>query len=164
MPDLCIEIANGFISSIEQSGVMQSDGSMSAWALMRHNFSAMFAMALSGAMPFLFLPFIYLLSNSMILGIAAALYLHSGLSPTLFLAGLLPHGIFELPAMILSLACGFYLCFELCRRICRRPNLPEFSEVLGNIVRVMLLIVVPCTILAALIECYITPLIQSLFI
>lgn len=164
LPEQTVSITQAFVKSVEQSGVIQADGTISAPALFWHNLIAMFSMTVSGAIPFLFFPAVHLTSNSFLIGIVAALYSKSGLSPVLFLAGLIPHGIFEIPAMVLSIACGFYLCADLCRRILRRGNTPAFSLVIGNIVRVMFLITTPLVVLAAITETYVTPYLQALFI
>lgn len=81
----------------------------------------------------------------------------------LLLAGLLPHGIFELPAMVLSIACGVQLCRNMCLLVTSSPRRVPMVELLGDLLRVMVLLVAPMTVAAALIECYVTPAVMWLF-
>ncbi|MFR6395338.1 MAG: stage II sporulation protein M [Oscillospiraceae bacterium] len=70
-------------------------------------------MALSlvyGLIPFLRLPALTLGTNGAILGLFAGYYMRQNISLLKYLLGILPHGIFELTALILSAAMGLYLC------------------------------------------------------
>ena len=81
----------------------------------------------------------------------------------LYFAGLLPHGVFELTALVLSIACGIHLCISLNRMILKSSRHVPMVETLSDLLRVMLLLVAPMTIAAAIIEAYITPIVMSLF-
>ena len=81
----------------------------------------------------------------------------------LYLAGILPHGIFELPALLISAACGVCLCRNMSRLVTSSPKRVPMVELLSDLLRVMLLIVLPMTVAAAFIEAYVTPLVMSLF-
>ena len=102
-PDIPTGIIDWFNESVENSGIVQEDGSFSAVALFLNNLQSMALSVLYGFIPFLFLPALSLGVNSIILGALAALYSNNGFSLLMLLAGILPHGIFELPALFLSL-------------------------------------------------------------
>lgn len=161
--EIVVNILTSFEQSASESGIIKPDGSFSPLAFLAHNWSAMLTAACYGFIPFLFLPAISLFTNGFILGILAAVYMMSGTSLLIYFAGLLPHGIFELPAIILSIACGIYLCICLNKLIMRSFSRTPLPEVLCNILRVMLLLVAPMTAAAAFIEAYITPLVITLF-
>ena len=108
------------------------------------------------------LPVLSLLVNGAMVGIVGAMYVLSGLSPLYFLAGILPHGILELPAIVLSAACGVYLCRNMCRLVTSSPKRIPMVEVLGDLLRVLVLLVAPMTVAAALIECCVTPAVMGL--
>ena len=152
------------MATVEQSGVIEDDGSISAFALLANNWSAMLISVLYGLIPFAFLPVSSLLANGFILGITGIMYQLYEQTLALWLAALLPHGIFELPALVLSVACGVYLCVQISKLILRYPNRAPMLEVLCNVLRVVLLLVAPLTIAAAFVEAYVTPVIMSFFI
>ena len=77
------------------------------------------------------------------------------------LVAVAPHGIFEIPALIISLACGFLLCKELTPK-CLHRNRRAIIPLIGELARGLGLIVVPLLAIAAVIETYITPLFITL--
>lgn len=163
-PDVIETVLSSFLTGIEESGVIGEDGSISVFALLFNNWWAMLLSAAYGLIPFLFLPVLSLATNSVLLGLFAALYLNNGLGLSAYLAGILPHGIFELPALVLSIACGLYLCLNINRQILASPRKMPMVELLSGLLRVLLLLVAPLVVIAAFVECYITPLVLALFL
>lgn len=163
-PETVESVIGYFMETVEQSGVIEEDGTISVFALLANNWSAMLISVVYGLIPFAFLPLSSLLINGFIIGITGAMYQMYDQTLALWLAALLPHGIFELPALVLSIACGVYLCFHVCRFILRHPNRAPMVEVFCNVLRVVLLLVAPLTVAAAFVEAYITPIIMALFI
>ncbi len=155
---------DSFAAMVEEAGVINEDGSMSVFALLFNNWWAMLISAAYGFIPFIFLPILSLISNGMILGVFGAFYVQNGLGILAYLAGILPHGIFELPALVLSIACGVTLCSNMNRMITGNANRVPMVELLSDLLRVILLLVAPMVVAAAFIECYITPLIMGLFL
>jgi len=88
----------------------------------------------------------------------------TGISLLAYLAGILPHGIFEIPALVFSIACGVYLCRNMCRMVTNHPGKAPLLAVLEDLLRVMVMIVAPLTVAAAFVECYVTPVIMALFL
>ena len=78
-------------------------------------------------------------------------------------AGILPHGIFELPALCLSLAAGLCLCQNINRYI-RKNEKGIMKPLLLNILRVTGLVVIPLLVVAAIMESYVTPAVMQLFV
>ena len=81
----------------------------------------------------------------------------------LLAAGILPHGIFELPALCLSLAAGLCLCQNINRYI-RKNEKGIMKPLLLNILRVTGLVVIPLLVVAAIMESYVTPAVMQLFV
>ena len=79
-----------------------------------------------------------------------------------YLAAIVPHGIFELPALVLSIALGLYLCKAVNHYIRHNTNGTVVAAVM-NIWRVFLLRAVPLFVVASVVESYVTPWIISLF-
>lgn len=163
-PETIESVIAFFLESAEQSGVFQEDGTLSTFALLANNWTAMLVSVAYGLLPFAFLPLSSLVINGFILGISGAMYQTYQMKLSLWLAGLLPHGIFEIPALVLSIACGVYVCFQMNRFILRHPNRAPMLEVFCDVLRVMLLLVAPLTIAAAFVEAYVTPIIMSFFL
>lgn len=163
-PEVVDEVLSMFMEVVEEAGVIDEEGNFSVFALLANNLSAMLTSAAYGVIPFIFLPALSLFSNSFLIGIMAAWYHTSGFSLALFAAGILPHGIFELPALVLSIACGIFLCRNITRAVSGRRDRLPFPQLLCDLLRVMLLLVAPMTVAAAFIECYVTPAVMALFI
>ena len=105
-----------------------------------------------------------LILNAAIIGAVGGGLSLAGVNPTgLFVLGVLPHGIFELSALLFSYGMGFYLSLSLARLIIRSRKSKPLLEVLKEIFRAFVWIVAPFTILAGLIEAYITPLLLAWF-
>lgn len=164
VPEQAAQTMNSFMEQIEQSGVITSDGQMSVFALLMNNWRAMLLSAAYGIIPFLFLPLISLLSNGVLLGVLGGLLHASGQSMLFYAAGILPHGIFELTALVLSIACGVTLCRNMCRLALSDPKRRRLLPLLEDLLRVLVLLVAPLTVAAAFVECYVTPVIMSLFL
>lgn len=108
---------------------------------------------LFGGIFFCIIPFIFAISNGYLLGYVIKILIeHLGIfSGTLSLWRLLPHGIFELPAVFISLGIGLRLGFSLILSL-NNSNFKIFWRDLKNSFRVLILIVVPLLVLAAIIE------------
>ncbi len=161
-PQLVTRTLGFFMDQIEANGVVDETGKLSVFALLMNNWRAMLFSAAYGFIPFLFLPVISILSNGALLGMLGAMYIAEGALP-MFLAGILPHGIFELPALALSASCGVCLCLNMCRLVTGSPKRTPLVELVGDLLRVLLLIVLPLTVAAAFMECYVTPVIMGFF-
>ena len=158
-PDIPTGIIDWFNESVENSGIVQEDGSFSVLALLGSNVRAMVLSALYGFIPFLYLPALSLGLNAAIIGMLAAMMQGQWL---LFAAGILPHGIFELPALVLSLAAGLCLCQNINHYI-RKNEKGVMKPLMLNLLRVICLLVLPLLVVAAVMECYVTPQVMQLF-
>ena len=83
---------------------------------------------------------------------------------TAYLAGILPHGVFELTALVFSIACGVHLCRNMCHLVTSHPDRTPLPAVLEDLLRVLVMVVAPLTVAAAFVECYVTPVIMGLFL
>lgn len=162
LKDQAMALMQWFGEQIAQLGVMDDGGNFSTLALFLNNTRAMILGALYGVIPFLYLPALNLGVNAMLLGAFAAVYSANGLSLIYYLAGILPHGIFELPALVLSIACGLYLCRTITDYV-RHNTKGAVRSAFANIARVIVINVLPLLLLAAVVEANITPAIMKLF-
>jgi len=93
--------------------------------------------------------------NGMIMGIVMAMAFSKGQSPLFFLAGILPHGLLELPVLLVAGAFGLKTGIDLLMPRDRR-GLDLFKENLNNSV-LALGVFVPLLFVAAAVEAIITP-------
>ena len=105
------------------------------------------------------MPFIALVINGWLLAVVSVTVLEEQ-SFAFLLAGLLPHGVFELPAFIMAeaaaLSFGTAVIAALFRKEKRGLVLPSFRQN-ARYLAVALLLLIP----AALIEAYLTPLLMG---
>ena len=159
-PEIPATILTYFNEVVADSGIVRDDGSFSAPALFGNNLRAMVLSTLYGFIPFLYLPALSMGVNAILLGMVASSVNGQWL---LLAAGILPHGIVELPALCLSLAAGLCLCQNINRYI-RKNEKGIMKPLLLNILRVTGLVVIPLLVVAAIMESYVTPAVMQLFV
>ena len=154
---------NAFVQQIaemfEEKGLFENGGISFPKLLLKNLWAAVFSIAL-GCIPFLFLPALPFFSNAAVLGAMAALYQSTGIGLPAFALGVLPHGILELPALILSFSLGLYLCWTLTVKLTLHRQ-RSFKRALINVGRVYVLVILPLLVVAALIETYLTPMLMG---
>lgn len=159
-----LEKAVGFLTDVVGNlEVQNEDGSLSALALFLNNFEATTMIMAYGLIPFLQLSAMSLGVNAVLLGIMAAWYLTNGYSVAAYLAALVPHGIFELPALVCAFGVGLFVCGQLSRRIRHDETALPFWNCLVLISEALVLVLLPLLVVAALVEAYITPITASWF-
>ena len=162
------EIRIGFSAYVQNlfqgMGLADEAGRLSPLALLGNKLRACLFTMLYGLIPFLRLPALALGVNAVLLGGLAAVYAAADTTMLLFAAGLLPHGIFELPALILAFSMGLYICGHLTRRCRRDETALSLVQCLGLAARLLVFLLLPLLIAAALTEAYVTPLAVGLFL
>ncbi|MEF9992276.1 MAG: stage II sporulation protein M [Romboutsia sp.] len=155
--ELAKEIVNSFLEA--NADMINSNGGITISKLILNNiFASLYSVAL-GFIPFLFVPVVALITNSLLIGATLGFtsVTMSTSSLKIFVLGILPHGILELPALLISLTMGIYLCIKVSNKILRRED-EKIKDVLKEILRVFIMIIVPMLVLAGIIECLITPM------
>ena len=162
-----------------------------ALTLFYHNARASLLAVAAGGLPFLCLPILDPFVNGAALGLLASISKHQGLDvPLVFLKSVIPHGLFEVPAVLYATSAGLYLSVSLGRRVLARlrkrkaegragaapePAGPAPTEglapdtgepeagvggLVGQVARSFLLVVLPLLVVAAFVEAFITPLLR----
>ena len=164
-PDLANNIVEMFARQIEALGLQEADVSASALIIFINNARAMLVALLYGLIPFVRLPVLPLGLNAALMGLFGAYYLNNGYNMMAYIFGIIPHGIFEFPAMIISFACGLYLCRCITENVRSKEKQKGIvGETVKQTLRVYAFHVIPLLIAAALVEAYITPHIFSHFL
>ena len=125
-----------------------------AAAIFANNLTAAFSAILWGLVPFAYLAAFPLGFNFFLIGALGAYYVRSGSSLGVYLVGILPHGIFELPALVLFCAAG--LCSRVTARV-RGDKEVRILRTLSEVSTLFLYVILPLLAAAALIETYVTP-------
>ena len=140
-------------------------GEISFRYIFTHNVQAVALMAFFGFFSFGTLGTILFLLNMGVIGAVASFAEMLGYSPgMLMLVGVIPHGIFELPAVLLSSAVVLYIGAVLVTPNGYRSLGEVLIESLAIWVKLTLGVIIPLLIIAALIETNITPTLLSMYI
>jgi uncharacterized membrane protein SpoIIM required for sporulation len=123
-----------------------------------HNVQAMLGILLAGLVSFSVLGMLVYLANIGVVGGLLGVLQIAGMSPVLILlAGLLPHGIFEIPALMLSAASVLRIGAVLVTPQLGRSMGDVIVDLLADWTKVFIGLVIPLLAIAALVETYITP-------
>ncbi len=151
-----------FSRMLENSNVLSDDGAINLLALFGNNLRATLVSVLYGFIPFIYLTALALGMNALILGVLAAYYINNGTSLAIYFAGIVPHGIFELPALLLAFAMGLMLCKRITQFVQKNAK-GMMVPLLKNCARAYLMHVLPLLTVAAVVEVYVTPRVLDLF-
>jgi len=105
-------------------------------------------MVMLGGIAFGIIPILTLVVNGLLLGVLMMIGLEKGLSIVGFVAAILPHGIFELPAVFITNGVAMRMGFMQFKRKGREPACQRMADGM----RVLFFIVVPLLAVAAVIE------------
>ncbi|MDD3347538.1 stage II sporulation protein M [Oscillibacter sp.] len=164
LPELRDFLVHQVLETLGGIGAIDDTGAISPLILFSNNVQACAMIMLYGFIPFLRMPAMTLGVNAMMLGVLGAWYAQQGVSPLIYLALLLPHGVVELPALVLAIATGLFLCDQVTRMIRGREHTLSLSDCLLLLCRMLLLVLVPALSAAALLEAYVTPLLMSILL
>ncbi len=132
----------------------------SASNLFWHNLQAELIISALGIFSFGVLGILVYIGNFSLIGGVLGVTKMVGLSPALiFAAGILPHGIFELPSVILASGATLYMGVRLVTPIPGRSIGEVFITSIADVLKVLLAVCLPLLLIAALVEAGITPLI-----
>lgn len=143
-PDSLVKQILEFIEELLEKTQGMSHGELIKFIFLNNLQSSFYGM-IFGVLLGIF-PMIAAIANGYLLGFVASISVENG--GFLILWRLLPHGIFELPAVFISLGLG--LKFGMF--IFQKRKLESFKEYFFNSLRTFLLIVIPLLIIAGIIE------------
>jgi stage II sporulation protein M len=127
-------------------------------SILLNNIRATTLMFLAGAVSFGVLGIIFYLINVGLIGAVVSLFAYLGVSPLLiFAAGLLPHGVFEIPALMLSGAAVLRMGVELVTPQSNRSLGEAIIDLFADWAKIFVGVVIPLLCVAAIVETYVTP-------
>ena len=146
--------------TLSKSGLLDNEGNISTLMLFFNNARVALQGIGEGLLPFFFIPTLLIIINGFVIGVVLAVRGGSGLIvPILFFSGIMPHGIFEFAALIISWSTGILLCYSTIKLIFRRIEPERVVELLKSAAAVYCCLVVPLLIVAAIVEANLTPII-----
>ena len=155
-------VLNYFTQMVQDGNIITDDGIIHFGALLVNNLRAAAISVLYGFIPFLYLTALALGMNAIILGIFAAYFVNTGTSLLVYFAGILPHGVFELSALLLAFACGFLLCKRTTQYV-RKNTKGMMKPLMLELLRVFVMHILPLLAVAAVVETFVTPAVMALF-
>ena len=162
LPGLTIDWENlevGFVQGTPGLGMIRFFSITGVTTVWLHNLRAIGLAALAGLFTFGVVGILVVMLPFVVIGFFMATVAQMGLSPGLFLLGfVLPHGILEIPAIILAGATALQLGATLTAPARGHTTISEaLLRSLADWARVMVALVIPMLFLAAILEVYITP-------
>ena len=100
-------------------------------------------------------PFLFLVVNGLLIGLVVG-DVASTAGPDMAIRALAPHGILEVPALLLASALGFRVALAVWRRLLGREGHPGLD--LRNGLAVYAKVVLPALFVASVVESFVTPL------
>ena len=158
-PEAIQELSERFESSTSRLG---AGDSLSASYIFSHNLRAVVIIFLGGVFSFSILGVLAYLVNMVSFGVILGVFALLGYSPlTLSVYGVLPHGIFEIPALVLTGAALLRFGVELVTPQVGRSLGEVVLELMADWLKVVAGVVFPLLLIASLVEAYITPLLLA---
>lgn len=134
------------------------DGDLNASFLFFNNTRAMAVIFFLGIFSFSVMGILVYLVNIALIGGVYGFLEILGMSPLpIFTAGVLPHGIFEIPALLIGSAVVLYMGAVLVTPQTGKSMGQVFIELMADWAKIFLGLVVPLLAVAAVIEAYVTP-------
>lgn len=147
LPDLADQLFLQFAQQMAELGIMDTTGRVDVLALFGNNVRATVFSIAYGFIPFIYLPALSIGINSLLA----------------YFAGIVPHGVFELPALILALSSGIYLCRKVTDYV-RHNKKGVMGPLMKDLLRLFVMHIIPLLVAAAVMEAYVTPQLLKLFL
>jgi uncharacterized membrane protein SpoIIM required for sporulation/ABC-type transport system involved in multi-copper enzyme maturation permease subunit len=146
------------IKSLRSFLLDEGSGGVSTGLLFWHNLRAELVILVLGIFTFGVLSVIAFIANFALIGAVLGILPSLGLSPWLvFVSGILPHGIFELPSIILLSAAMLHMGLRLVTPQEGRSIGETMIVTFADVIKLLVAVCIPLLILAAFIEANITP-------
>ncbi|MCQ6253350.1 stage II sporulation protein M [Methanocaldococcus sp.] len=123
--------------------------------ILTNNLKVIFLM-LAGSITFGLSTFINLIYNGFNVGVLIGSTFQTNEPLKLILALILPHGIFEIPALLISAVAGFKIPYEITLYLLDKKEKPITEEDIKEFLKLALISII-LIIIAAFVEVYITP-------
>jgi stage II sporulation protein M len=149
------ELGQYDFDSISATGLFPS---LTTNAIFRHNVQALLLAGAAGVISLGVVPTLMLMLPIVLVGFFAGQVAWQGYNPLLFLAvSILPHGLFEIPAAIISTAFALRIGASITAPRAGLTVGEGLVAAIADFVKVFLFLVVPLLLIAAFVEANLTP-------
>ena len=166
--DQVMELEKIVQDTIGQLGeeIFAEDVSLPVIPLFINNVRASFMATALGLIPFLRLPILSFIINVLLIPVVlGAINLGNPMGVvSAFVLGVLPHGIIELTAILISIIMGLRICRSISWAIRGKSGEMRPGEIIMLSVKTFVLVVIPALAVAAVIEIYVTTAILGITI
>ncbi|MFS0784624.1 stage II sporulation protein M [Bacillus sp. 1P06AnD] len=148
----------GIMKSFEDKGMLQEQAAyITMFKIFFNNLFACILAIVFGFIPYV-LPLVVLIGNGAVVGVLlGAISLNGGSIASWVLRGLVPHGITEMTAVLLSIGIGLFISTWLVKKIAGKET-KTFGTVVKMVAQTFIAVILPLLVISAVIEVYITPL------
>jgi stage II sporulation protein M len=143
----------------DSSSVSKTSSYYFSFFFVHNSLAALYALVL-GLFPLVILPVMCAVVTSLTISAVLVAMKNPGL---LFVTGILPHGVFELPALILSSTLGVYLSIIVVNKFILRKKAYSIIQAIHHTSRTFFFVVLPILFIAAALESMVTPLLIKTF-
>ena len=160
MPQVALSDPKVQDSLRQVNGFFMSGGvkNLAAWPLFWHNFLAEVVIFALGIFSFGVLSILAFIGNFALIGGVLGALPSMGLSPWLvFVSGILPHGILELPSIMLLSAASLHMGLRMVTPDEGRSIGETLIMTIADVLKLLIAVCIPLLIVAAFIEANITP-------
>ena len=160
---IAVKIVESFVEATKD--MVELSNSKLASSIILNNIRACLMGVVLGFIPFLFLVLFVLLLNAGLIGAVLSVNAVASNIPIwkVIVFGILPHGIFELPALFISIAISIFICLFITKKLLGKEK-RKFGKTFLNILLNVVIIVIPLLLIAGLIEGFVTPLIMNIYV
>jgi len=152
------EKLNEALKTIRATLLDENPGGFSSAYLFWHNLRAELVMIALGVFSFGVLGIIALIGNFALIGAVLGLVNLVNISPlAVLLGGILPHGIVELPSVVLACATALHMGLRLVTPETERSIGETMIVTFADVIKILVAVCIPMLILAALLEANLTP-------
>lgn len=145
---------------------LHASGFRLCFAIFVNNSKVSLFSILFGLIPFIFLPILAAIANGFSTGVITSASYIKGYNFGFVLVAILPHGVFELPAILYAVSIGVNLSFQISKRILfgSESSDERFLLILKRIFKTWVSVIIPLLLVAAIMEAFVTPFLVKIFL
>lgn len=163
-PSSIVPLLDEFSTAAKEDGLAEVDSGALMVGIFLSNLMVLLFAILIGLIPFIRLPALDLGVNAMLIGAMGAYCQQNGVSLSVYLVGVLPHGITEMTALVLACAAGLSLNRAVNEALFRREETGSVNRAVRESFGIYARLITPLLMVSAWIETFITPKLLAFFL
>jgi stage II sporulation protein M len=157
-----VDLAKNLLKKIP----LHASGFKLCLAIFLNNLKVSLFSILFGLIPFIFFPILGAIANGFSIGVISSASYIKGFDFVFFLISIVPHGVFELPAIFYAVSIGVSLSYQISKRILFGYDSSDepFFLMLKRIFKTWVGVIIPLLLVASIIEAFVTPFLIKIFL